>query len=94
MWDGDSLWSQVLRGLSDSSKPTVWDGDLSERRKLINSSLGSEPTVWDGDFCKLGSMQSFHYVLSPPCGIPFPSLKFLKTKRKGFNILKAWKTGG
>jgi hypothetical protein len=33
-------------------------------------------------------------VLSPPCGIPFPSLKFLKTKRKGFNILKAWKIGG
>jgi len=24
----------------------------------------------------------------------FPSLKFLKTKRKGFNILKAWRTGG
>jgi len=24
----------------------------------------------------------------------FFSLKFLKTKRKGFNILKAWKTGG
>jgi hypothetical protein len=22
------------------------------------------------------------------------SLKFLKMKRKGFNILKAWKTGG
>jgi hypothetical protein len=26
--------------------------------------------------------------------MPFPSLKFLKTKRKGFNILKTWKTGG
>jgi len=24
----------------------------------------------------------------------FFSIKFLKTKRKGFNILKAWRTGG
>jgi hypothetical protein len=33
-------------------------------------------------------------VPSPPCGMLFPSPKFLKTKRKGFNILKVWKTGG
>jgi hypothetical protein len=53
----------------------------------------SKPTVWDGDqvpdYVSYSSLQFQAHRVG--C---FFSLKFLKTKRKGFNILKAWKTGG
>jgi hypothetical protein len=62
----------------------------------VASSLlpGSKPTVWDGDQVPYYVVIQQIYSSKPTVWDAFFSLKFLKTKRKGFNILKAWKTGG
>jgi hypothetical protein len=76
------------------SKPTVWDGDNrtdGEGRVFLQR---SKPTVWDGDIYLAIESPSYSNLFQAHRVGCFFSLKFLKTKRKGFNILKAWKTGG
>ena len=83
------------------SEPTVWDGDVQSQTLSWQHLLVPSPPCGMATYNEKKQTtyqptnnQPTLPVPSPPCGIPFPSLNFLKTKRKGFNILKAWKTGG
>jgi hypothetical protein len=92
VWDGDTSFHPVYKS---SSKPTVWDGDccICFLFKLAKDKVPSPPCGMATHLTRNASYEYKHKFQAHRVGCFF-SLKFLKTKRKGFNILKAWKTGG